>query len=92
MGDIFERMGNLLREKIENEKAESMQDPECKVQAIENEDENSPDTEIPLSTEELSILNSHFAIQEKPAAERIPAGNYTEDTPVKIITGTADFS
>lgn len=97
MGDIFEKMGNILSEKIENEKTASTQDSECKIDdsglKIENTENNSePETALSLSSEQLSILNSKLSIKKTATAERIPAGTYTEDVPVKIITGTASFS
>lgn len=101
MGDIFEKMGNLLSEKIENEmqNAECIMhnNTECEIDnsqsKIENTEKDSEsETAIPLSSKQLSILHSQFSIKKTATAERIPAGNYTEDTPVKIITGTADFS
>ena len=97
MGDIFEKMGNILSEKIENEKTASTQDSECKIDdsglKIENTENNSePETALSLSSEQLSILHSQFSIKKTATAERIPAGTYTKDTPVKIITGTASFS
>ncbi len=101
MGDIFEKMGNLLSEKIENE----MQNAERIIHniteseidnlqlKIENTENNSePETARSLSSEQLSILHSQFSIKKTATAERIPAGTYTEDVPVKIITGTASFS
>lgn len=101
MGDIFEKMGNLLSEKIENEMQNAeriihniteseIDNLQLKIENTENDSES--ETEIPLTAEQLSILNSQISIKKPQTAERIPSGNYTEDIPVKLITGTASFS
>lgn len=91
MGDIFEKMGQLLSAKIESEKHISESKIDNLQLTIENT-ENASETEIPLTAEQLSILHSQLSTKKTPTAERIPAGNYVEDTPVKLVTGTADFS
>ncbi|MCQ2586037.1 MAG: hypothetical protein MJ185_10640 [Treponema sp.] len=98
MGDIFEKLGNLLNEKIENELQDNeLQKTEINIQH-KTETKNSEvsnkaqlSEEIPLTEKDLSTIKTSLTKRKTPTAERIPAGNYTEDIPIKIITGTASF-
>jgi len=86
MGDRFEKIGELLSQKIQEEEEGFISEKKTATDAETVPDVNPSEKKI---SPELLL----DALKNKPVAqgEVVPSGSYEEDVPVKIITGEAEF-
>jgi len=93
MGDCFEKLGELLSQKIQNEEKGIFSSGNEQDNKTEKEPEVVTSDKPENSGKKISPQLIVDALKNKSAVqgEVFPSGTYEEDVPVKIITGEAEF-